>query len=375
MDGLSGITSKVERITPDLAKKMLLRVAGSGRIDQATLQAFERDMREGRWLLNGAPIVLAGDERILDGRARLHACVRSDTSFETLVIRGIQPDTFETIDSVRKRTLADVLSIRHETHGRALASALRIIWSYQTGGTPGGGKAPTPTALLAILEQSPEIRDSILPALRSMPLLPHGCAIALHHLASKIHPNKADQFIAQLGEPVTTRADDPIIQLRSALSALRGQGGARKQTYILAIAIKAWNAFCRDKQIKHLRYGAEREAFPRIEGEPDWGPLSKSISHTGTVGPPPKPRALKVRVEMITPEMAEALLADRGPNRHVSASVINKYARDMTAGRWRLNGQTIKIASDGRLPRWPASARSRQKGKATISRNHRRRIG
>lgn len=52
---------------------------------------------------------------------------------------------------------------------------------------------------------------------------------------------------------------------------------------------------------------------------------------------------------MVTPEMAENILAARGPNRNVSASVINKYARDMLAGRWQLNGQTIKISKDGQL--------------------------
>ncbi|CAN7445305.1 hypothetical protein [Mesorhizobium sp. LjRoot246] len=349
MDKLSGIISSVERITPEIAAGMLQRVIGNGRIDQAILQAFERDMREGRWVLNGSPIVLATDGRVLDGRARLHACVRSASSFETLLVRGVQPDTFETIDSVRKRTLADVLSIRNEIHGRALASALRIIWSYQSGGTPGSGKSPAPTVLLAVLEQAPEIRDSVLPALRSMPLLPHGCAIALHHLASKVNADKADQFVAQVGEPVTTNPNSPILQLRAALSTLRGQGGTRKQSYILAIAIKAWNAFYRGRPIKHLKYGAERESFPRFEAEPDWGPLSRIISKSGPVNQGAKAHALKVRAVMVTPEMAEVMLADRGPNRHVSASVINKYARDMMADRWRLNGQTIKVARDGRL--------------------------
>ena len=34
--------------------------------------------------------------------------------------------------------------------------------------------------------------------------------------------------------------------------------------------------------------------------------------------------SLKVRVALITPEMAELMLSDRGPNRYVSFPVINK---------------------------------------------------
>lgn len=349
MDDLNEITWETAEITPSIATEMLNHTHASGHVDQSALASFEKDMSAGRWVLNGAPIVLSSQGSLLDGRARLHACVKSGASFQTLVVRGVSSSAFETIDSIRKRTLADVLSIRSEVHGRSLGAALRIIWSYQTGLTPGSGKGPGTTALLSILEQAPEIRDSILPALRAMPLLPHGCGIALHYLASRISSEKADQFIAQIGEPVSTDADNPVVQLRNALMALRGQGGARKQTYILAIAVKAWNAFSQGKPIKHLRFGAERESFPRFEPESRWGPLG-DIRETMHVAKPQQPiGSLKVRVALITPEMAELMLSDRGPNRHVSLPVINKYARDMLAGRWRLNGQTIKIGKDGRL--------------------------
>lgn len=312
MSDLCGIEWEIRRISPADAAEMLSRVAASGHVDKLTLEAFEQDMRAGRWLLNGAPIIVSSDDQVLDGRARLHACVRSGNAFETLIIKGIKKDAFETIDSIRKRTLADVLSIRSEIHGRSLGAALRIIWSYQAGATPGTGKAPGTTALLSVLEQHPEIRDSVIPALRAMPLLPHGCGIALHYLASRTNPEKADLFIAQLGEPVSADPSHPIIQLRSALEGLRGQGGARKQTYILAIAIKAWNAFSRGKVIKHLRYGAERESFPRLDRDPSWGLLGEATERDRSV-PPPHQGTLRVRATMVTPEMAEAMLADRGP--------------------------------------------------------------
>ena len=165
-----------------------------------------------------------------------------------------------------------------------------------------------------------------------MPLLPQGCGIALHYLASRTSPEKADQFIAQIGEPVSTAADNPVVQLRNALTALRGQGGARKQTYILAIAIKAWNAFSQGKPIKHLRFGAERESFPRFEPESRWGPLGdiRETLHMAKFHPPIG--SLRVRVALITPEMAELMLSDRGPNRHVSLPVINMRATCLRGG-------------------------------------------
>jgi len=202
-------------------------------------------------------------------------------------------------------------------------------------------------SLLEVLQENPDIRDSVKPALRAMPLLPHGCGIALHYLSSRINLQKANQFIAQIGEPVSNADDNPIVQLRQVLASLRGQGGARKQTYILALSVKTWNAFFQERSIRHLRYAAENETFPSLAGDRDWGPLSRFQDSSPVYTQ--APTQLSVRAIMITPEIADMLLSSRGPNRHVSASVISKYARDMVAGRWRLNGQTIKLAADGRL--------------------------
>lgn len=131
--------------------------------------------------------------------------------------------------------------------------------------------------------------------------------------------------------------------------ATRGQGGARKQTYVLAVATKAWDALAAGKAIKMLRFAPERESFPRVAGELDWGPLSRVVAPRQPQATPMAGDQINVRVLMIDPALADTLLTDRGPNRTVSAVVIAKYARDIEAGRWRLNGQTIKISASGRL--------------------------
>lgn len=349
MDEIAAIESAVELVTPNIAKTMLERVFSAAKVDGPSRHAFARDMATHQWVLNGAPIVFSADGSLLDGRARLHACIDSGEAFKTLVIRGVAHDAFETIDAVRKRTLADILSIKQEPHGRPLGAALRILWTYASGGTPGVGKSPSPTALLAMLERNPSIRESVMPALRAVPLLPHGCAIALHHLASAISPHKATLFLTQLQEPTEQRPDHPVVQLRNVLLQMREQGGTRKQTYMLAVAIKAWSAFAAGKRVKSLRYGPG-EKFPRLHAVNDWGPLGQAADPRGRDDEPAPDRvALQVRAVMVTPEMADRLLDSRAPNRSVSAAVLNKYARDMAAGRWRLNGQTIKISRDGLL--------------------------
>jgi len=51
----------------------------------------------------------------------------------------------------------------------------------------------------------------------------------------------------------------------------------------------------------------------------------------------------------LTPEMAKQLLERNPSNRTISLDVCRKYARDILAGRWALNGETIVVSDDGFL--------------------------
>jgi hypothetical protein len=52
---------------------------------------------------------------------------------------------------------------------------------------------------------------------------------------------------------------------------------------------------------------------------------------------------------LVTPEMAQAWLQRNTRNRYLRPRLIDKYARDMAAGRWMLNGESIKFDTDGNV--------------------------
>ncbi|WP_436702163.1 hypothetical protein [Nocardioides sp. BYT-33-1] len=64
--------------------------------------------------------------------------------------------------------------------------------------------------------------------------------------------------------------------------------------------------------------------------------------------PDPKPN-IKVEIILVTPDLAEAWLGKNTKNRNLVRKNITKFARDMKAGAWRMNGEAIKFASDGTL--------------------------
>ena len=55
------------------------------------------------------------------------------------------------------------------------------------------------------------------------------------------------------------------------------------------------------------------------------------------------------KTELVTPEIAAAMLERNDMNRSVSTLQVERYAQAMAAGEWRENGQTITCAEDGML--------------------------
>lgn len=58
---------------------------------------------------------------------------------------------------------------------------------------------------------------------------------------------------------------------------------------------------------------------------------------------------MRAQIQTITPEIAEGWLSRNTHNRHIRPTVTAAYARDMASGDWQLNGESIKIGSDGTL--------------------------
>lgn len=60
-------------------------------------------------------------------------------------------------------------------------------------------------------------------------------------------------------------------------------------------------------------------------------------------------QAVSHRVELITPEIAEAMLARNSNNRNLRPKLVEAYAKDMAKGNWQFTGEAIKFSEDGVL--------------------------
>src|SRR5262245_44538111 len=62
-----------------------------------------------------------------------------------------------------------------------------------------------------------------------------------------------------------------------------------------------------------------------------------------------KPETAKCELIELSPEKAEEFLRFAHPNRTISKNLVDRYAREMAADNWRVNGETIVISNHGRV--------------------------
>lgn len=58
---------------------------------------------------------------------------------------------------------------------------------------------------------------------------------------------------------------------------------------------------------------------------------------------------MQVSIMQVTPELAKLWLSQNDRNRNVTPKVVGDYARQMTTGKWRMNGEAIKRSTTNQL--------------------------
>lgn len=123
----------VETITPEIAQTYLSRSNGNRPLKDAKVASYARDMLRGAWKENGESIIFGSNNALLDGHHRLTACVKSHTTFRSLVVRGVSPDANKTIDMGASRTIGDALSFHGYRNCNTLNAIILALVSLQNG--------------------------------------------------------------------------------------------------------------------------------------------------------------------------------------------------------------------------------------------------
>lgn len=268
---------EVVTITPIMAKQWLENSAFDNRkLDSTRIIKIASDIKKGKWIFDGTPIRFNGKDNILDGQHRLTAIVKADKEVSSLVIRGLETQSKNTIDTGKSRSVADVLHFNGHINTTTLAATGRLAVAYRDyKGDLAAWSKSSSRAAISNQEIVDEIANNskLVNSIQSVislryvkRLIGGGTAGFIYYMFTKVSSQHlADSFFQSLERGHDLTLGSPILELRNTL-ALRdskmGFSGQRRSTYNIALFIKAWNAWRGNEEAKQLRYSFEEE-FPK----------------------------------------------------------------------------------------------------------------
>ena len=263
------VTATIETITPARAAEMLASNTNNRPLRRAHVDSIARDMAAGNYPLNGEPIIIGRDGTILNGQHRLHACVKANVPFETLVVYGIERDAMVTMDSGAKRSLADQLRLSGHKNVKELASLISLAIRWGSGRDR--FRYITNSEALLFMERNPEVKTAarFIHKTSKSPAKPNRAAIGAIALAGLHATNdelEVEQFVAMVcGD--TADKDHPTYVLWKTMVGWASQRNVHRDSWLhLAMLIKCWNATVMGQPVRLYRRRAD-ESFPTMLDE------------------------------------------------------------------------------------------------------------
>jgi hypothetical protein len=268
------VRSRVQKITPEKAAEMLAANTANRPLSKSTVRGFAEAMRRGDWLVTHQGIAFDTRGVLVDGQHRLAAIVEAELPVEMTVFTEVEPDTFDVLDTGKRRNAADVLAIEGEKSTTMLAAMVRTVWLYRNrpdASWSGGAAGVTNHQIVQTLQSDPKIRDFLpvgerIAAETGMIKSAAGAASYLIEQANK-RASLDDWYAGVVDGAGLAKTDPRLIFRRTMFTMARKQAGVvqrrRDTREHVALYLKAFNAWAGGETLTTLRFAA-REPVPAI---------------------------------------------------------------------------------------------------------------
>lgn len=238
--------SEPTNVSPGLAGVLLTQNPDNRRIRPTKLAQLVRDMKSGRWAMNGEAIIVAREGEINDGQHRLTAIVEANIMVPMLFTFGVERETRTTVDQGANRSASDFLAMRGVSNTNTLVSMTRALLGYQRGDSSSLGRASDFTAA-EVLERAEQDRTLIVSAKwgdsrkgKMKRFCPASVLAFCHNVLLDINSNDGVAFLESLCSGEELKRGDPVFQARERLLGMdRGKTAA----VMTEIIFRAWNAY------------------------------------------------------------------------------------------------------------------------------------
>jgi hypothetical protein len=263
-------------VGPDLAKEWLEGSAPNRALSLRAVDRYADDMRAGRWLMNGQPVIFNREGALIDGRHRLSAILLAGVEVTLLVVRGVEQAAFTTMDSGRSRSIGDVLSIQGHKNTNVLSAVSRIVWNY-CAGVSLRYQAPR-AVLLELARDHPKLDDVIANVANKtgkmgsvVPVTQTSAVLALAGESGRWEGEMAAFLDGAINGEGLFKGD-PRLALRNWIIRARQDSRPGAQGRYLgesgfAVVARCWTAFAREERLTTIVLpGTINAATVAIEG-------------------------------------------------------------------------------------------------------------
>lgn len=226
----------------------------------------------GRWQVNGEPVIFASDGTLLDGQHRLFAIVAAGIAVPVLVVRGVDPSAFSTLDQGKIRNRADVLSIptsegaERAKSSTVLAGALSHVFRWENGYLDAMHRFPDNTEILDLNIRHPGVNDSVAQALARCKkgIHPPSLFAALHYIFHRLDAALAKSFFERVWDHIGVEPNSNEAALNVWLENRPSRNFADMLS-LLAVVIKCWNRLRTGEPAPGIYKFSDKERFPEIK--------------------------------------------------------------------------------------------------------------
>jgi hypothetical protein len=248
-------------VIPQMAREFLSHNRANRNIRRRVVDAYARDMKEGRWHWNGDPIRFDEKGNLIDGQHRLSAIVESGATIRCTVIRDLPMDVRVTIDSGLVRRPGDVLAMNGLTDPHLVAAVARKVQMFTRTGKLGGTNLQLTASEVVAQADDEDVRESALWASRHrIPGLPPSVAGFCHWLLRHRDSEAAEVFFDGLATGARLDPDDPVLLLRETVRE-RDPRTMVPDGYA-TLVVRAWNAWRKGERPKRISSALSKNALP-----------------------------------------------------------------------------------------------------------------
>lgn len=253
---------EVMDITPGLATEWLRQNTRNRPVSTDRAEKYARDMSAGRWISNGETFKRATDGTLLDGQHRLTAIVLSGATLEeAVVISDLAPETQDTMDQGRARTVADVLGINAVKNASIVASIARRGWQWEQANFKfTSHTAPTPAEIRQFVTANPLVHRSaeIAAEMRAAFRVAKPSVVGTtHFILMGVDQDDAAQFFASFAHGAGLEDNHPVLSLRNRFLNDKIMGKRNPFHQDIGLIFRAWNGVREGRTMARILHTAE----------------------------------------------------------------------------------------------------------------------